>query len=144
MPQFIYREAPDVDYYVAWSSVVEAPTFTGTRAEMLTHLQREADPYLREDAPHHPERRLDRADATGTTSLWVETAGMRDKYPEDGAWDDDTYIYQQQGVLTRAGLFELCHRLDADAQADVSDLLRPFEDNPDVATIEIGSDDAPA
>jgi hypothetical protein len=129
MPQFIYKEAPDVDYYVAWSSVVDAPAFTGTREQMLTHLQRSADRYLKDDAPHHPERRLERADATGTTSLWVEHAGMRDKYPEDGAWDDDTHIYRQDGVLTRANLFTLCHRLDADPNADVSDLLAPFDDD---------------
>jgi len=129
MPQFIYREAPDVDYYVAWSSVVDAPAFTGNREEMLAHLRQEADPYLREDAPHHPERRMERADATGTTSMWVEKEGMRDKFPEDGAWDDDTYIYHQEGVLTRANLFVLCHRLDEDPSADVSDLLGPFDDD---------------
>ena len=128
MPSFIYKEAPDVDYYVEWSSIVEAPTFTGTREEMLAHLQLHSDAWLREDAPHHPERRLERADATGTTSLWVENAGMRDKYPEEGAWDDNDYIYKQRGILTRAKLFELCHRTDEDEDADVTDLMYPFED----------------
>jgi len=143
MPQFIYKEAPDVDYYVAWSSVVDAPAFTGTREEMLRHLQRESDPFLREDAPHHPERRLERADATGTTSLWIETAGMLDKYPEDGSWADDSFIYHQEGVLTRANLFALCHRTDEDPHADVSDLLRPFDVDNSVQ-IEIETDDVPS
>ena len=143
MPQFIYKEAPDVDYYVAWSSVVDAQVFTGDRAAMLAHLQRESDPFLREDAPHHPERRLERADATGTTSMWVENSGMRDKYPEDGSWEDDSYIYLQEGVLTRANLFALCHRQDADPGADVSDLLAPF-DHTNSVRIEIGTDDAPS
>ena len=128
MPSFIYKEAPDVDYYVEWSSIVEAPSLTGSRAVMLEYLTRSTDPYLREDAPHYPENRLKRCDETGTSSLWVETDGMRDKYPEEGSWEDDNYIYQQQGTLTRAGLFELCHRLDADDGADVSDLLTPFDD----------------
>jgi hypothetical protein len=134
MPQFIYKEAPDIDYYVAWSSIVEAPGFTGTRAEMLAHLQRDTDPYLRDDAPHHPERRLERVDETGTSSRWVESEGMRDRFAEEGSWEDDSYIYMQRGVLTRAKMFELCHRLDADPDADVSDLLKPFEDS-EVVTV---------
>jgi hypothetical protein len=128
MPSFIYKEAPDVDYYVEWSSVVEAPKFTGNREVMLARLRETSDPYLREDAPHHPERRLERADATGTTSMWVENQGMRDKYAEEGSWEDDVYIYRQQGVLTRANLFVLCHRTDDDPDADVSDLLKPFDE----------------
>ena len=134
MPQFIYKEAPDVDYYVAWSSIVEAPAYTGTRAEMLAHLRRESDPYLNEDAPHHPDRRMERCDATGTTSMWVAKASEESAefaahgHPEEGSWEDDTYIYRQQGVLTRANLFVLAHRTDEDDEADVSDLLTPFDD----------------
>jgi hypothetical protein len=128
MPSFIYKEAPDVDYYVMWSSIVEAPVFTGNRAVMLAYLEQHTDAYLREDAPHHPLRRLERVDTTGTSSLWVENSGMRDKFAEEGSWDDDSYIYKQQGTLTRARLFELCHRTDDDPDADVSDLLVSFED----------------
>jgi hypothetical protein len=118
MPSFIYKEAPDVDYYVMWSSVVEAPVMTGNRAVMLAYLEDHDE----------SEQRLERADATGTSSLWVENSGMRDRYPEEGSWDDDTYIYKQQGILTRALLFELCHRTDLDPDIDVSDLLASFED----------------
>lgn len=139
MPGFIFKEAPDVDYYVMWSSVVDAPTMTGNRAVMLAYLEQSSDPYLRDDAPHHPKNRLARVDATGTSSMWVENAGLRDKFPEDGAWDDDTYIYKQEGVLTRAGMFELCHRTDDDTEADVSDLLKPFDDD-NSTQIELGSD----
>jgi len=143
MARFIYKEAPDVDYYVEWSSVVDAPTMTGTRAQMLAYTQQSSDPYLREDAPHHPERRLERCDETGTTSMWIATSSAESPefaakgYPEDGSWADDSYIYHQEGSLTRANLFELCHRLDADPSADVSDLLKPFEDDPDVVTIQL-------
>lgn len=129
------KEAPDVDYYVGWSSVVEAPVFTGDRAAILERLRSESDPYLRDDAPHHPERRLERADATGTTSLWVTKAAEESAqfaahgYAEDGSWEDDSFIYMQLGVLTRANLFALCHRTDADPEADVTDLLAPFDDD---------------
>lgn len=128
MPQFIYKEAPDVDYYVVWSSVVDAPAFTGNREETLKHIAIGVDEWLREDAPHHPENRMARVDETGTSSMWIAHAGMRDRYPEDGAWDDDSHIYKQEGVLTRENLFKLCHRLDEDDNADVSDLLTPLDD----------------
>jgi hypothetical protein len=132
MPSFIFKESPEVDYYVEWSSIVEAPAFTGSRSIMLEHLRQSSDQWLRDDAPHHPERRLERADETGTTSVWVEHAGMRDKFAEEGAWDDDDYIYMQRGVLTRANLFVLCHRTDDDPDADVTDLMTPFEDEDEV------------
>lgn len=134
MSKFVFKEAPDVDYYVLWSSIVEAPAATGSREEMLTILRRDSDRYLREDAPYHPDRRMERCDETGTTSLWVATASAESAefaahgHPEEGSWADDTYIYRQQGVLTRKALFELCHRTDEDDEADVSDLLKPFED----------------
>jgi len=114
----VMKEAPDVDFYVEWSSVVEAPTACGTRDEIARVIGGDV------------AERLARCDATGTTSLWVETAGMRDRYPEEGAWDDDSFIYMQLGILTRAGVFELARR---PMGADVSDLLTPFEDDAEVA-----------
>lgn len=137
MPTFYYKEAPDVEYFVGWSSVVDAQTFTGNREEMLAHLRSQADPYLSEDAPHHPDRRMERLDRTGTTSMWVEHEGMLDRFPEEGSWEDDNYIYLQQGVLTRENLFKLCHRRDEDPEADVSDLLAPFDETNSV-TIHLG------
>jgi hypothetical protein len=129
MPSYTFKESPDIDYYVEWSSVVEAPVWTGDRAELLNYLRRKSDPYLREDAPHYPERRLERCDKTGTTALWKGHSGLVYKHPEEeGAWEDDAYIYQQKGTLTRANLFILCHRTDEDEDADVSDLLVPLED----------------
>jgi hypothetical protein len=130
MGQIFMKEAPDVDYYVAWSSVVEAPAWTGNREGAIRRMQRDADKWLRDDAPHHPNQRIARVDETGTSSQWVEHNNMRDRFAEEGSWEDDSYIYMQRGVLTRAGLFELCHRTDADGDADVSDLLKPFDDTP--------------
>lgn len=143
MGTVIYKESPDSDYYVGWSSVVEAPVWTGNREATLAYLRRDSDPYLREDAPHHPERRLERADVSGTSSLWVSKASEESPefaahgYPEEGSWEDDSFIYQQQGTMTRASLFALCHRIDAaadDEDVDASDLLEPFEDDDSAAS----------
>lgn len=128
MSRIVMKEAPDVDYYVEWTSIAEGWTFAGTRADMLTHLSDDADPWLSPEAPHHPEQRLRRADETGTTSQWVAKAGMRDRYPEAGAWDSRGEIYQQIGFCPRPNIFVLARRQIADPQAEVRDLLRPFDD----------------
>lgn len=124
MPAHVMKEAPDINFYVEWSSVVEAPTFGGTRDEMFAHLR--TKPHA---ADNTPEMRLDRCDKTGTTSLWVGEAGMLDRYAEEGAWNDGAFIYAQQGLVARRDVFVLTRRLLADGDADVSDLLRPFEDS---------------
>lgn len=132
MGRIVMKESPESDFYVEWSSVVDAPVFAGTRADMLAHLQRDSDPWLREDAPHHPEQRLKRADETGTTSLWVTKANEESAefaahgYVEEGCWEDSSFIYHQQGTVTRANLFVLTRRIYADEH--VGDLLEPFED----------------
>lgn len=135
MGEMIMKEAPDVDFYVGWSSVVDAPTFAGTREEVLAKLVGEADPWLREDAPHHPERRLERVDQTGTSSVWVSK--MNEESPtfaahghvDDGCWEDDGKIYKQEGFCRRANIFVLTRRLMEDRDADLSDLLEPFDDD---------------
>lgn len=132
MGNIVMKEAPDVDFYVEWSSVVEAPTFAGTRAEMLAHISSGVDPYLRDDAPHHPERRMERVDQTGTSSLWITKANEESPefaahgYPEQGSWQSDGEIYQQQGFCPRSRLFDLTRRVMAGE--DPSDLLNPFDD----------------
>lgn len=113
MSRMVMKEAPDVDFYVEWSSIVEAPTASGTREQIARVMGGDV------------AERLARCDAMGTTSLWVAASGMRDRYPEEGAWDDTSFIYMQLGTLTRAGVFELARRPEG---ADVSDLLSPFED----------------
>lgn len=135
MPTIVMKESPESDYYIGWSSVVDAPVFGGNRAEVLEYLTRSTDPYLREDAPHHPLRRLERADETGTTSLWVTTANAESPafaahgHVEQGCWEDESAIYHQEGVVSRANMFVLARRIFVDGDADVSDLLTPFEDD---------------
>lgn len=127
----IYKEAPDVDYYVEWSSIVEEPTFGGTRAEMLPYLWEQDDrkpDRIRDTDPSHPENRLKRADEFGTSALWGS--------PRDGSWEDEGgEVYMQRGIVSRANIFVLTRRLGEDENADVADLIEPFEnDVPEVSS----------
>lgn len=121
MPRQIIKPDRDVDFYVEWSSIVEAPTAFGPREWMLDHLlfdYRRAThrfDWEREQA----EQRLARADVTGSSA-----------YPPFACtWDDEGEIYEQRGILPRAKIRELCERLSKDERADVSDLLEPFDDD---------------
>lgn len=115
MGTIVMKESKDSDYYIGWSSIVEAPVWGGTRKGVLTR-------------PGVTEERLLRADETGTSSQWVTAAGMRDFSPEEGSWEDDGTIYMQRGLVSRANMFVLTRRVLEDADADVTDLLTPFED----------------
>lgn len=120
----VLKEAPDVDYYIGWSSIVEAPLFGGTRAEVITYMWEMDDrkpERIRDDDPSHPENRLKRADEFGTSALWGN--------PRDGGWDDTGEVYEQRGHVSRANLFVLTRRLGEDEHADVADLIEPFDDD---------------
>lgn len=119
----IIRADREHDLYVEWSSIVEAPTFIGTRAEMLRYLTPRSDPNepgLNLGRRHtDPEARLRRADETGTSSLPdPEYDG-----PPFGSWDDKGFIVEQKGWLPRERLYAY---LTAD---DPDNLLEPFEDD---------------
>ena len=84
MPTIVIKPDPDTDLYATWSTVVDAPTWVGTRAELLAELIH--DPPTGRSAPdvtprQAAEARLNRADKTGTSA-----------FPEFGfgGWDDDT------------------------------------------------------
>jgi len=115
MPSIVLKATPDRDLYCYWSSVVEAPVFIGTRAEISAHLvQGSANPEV--------EARMARADRVGTSALYFDTD------PQDGAWESTGFIYQQQGFLPRSRLAALLDMLAVDERADATDLLDPFED----------------
>lgn len=127
MPRFIMKAAPDENLYVEWSSIVEAPTWLGSRAELAEYLSEHRFDGMGSCTAHSPdelEQRLARVDATGTS-----IAFRIGKYIE-GSWEDDGTIYQQQGWLPRSRLSEFLHRFLAspDEEPDVADLLDPFED----------------
>lgn len=111
MPSYIVKGDPSREEYVYWSTVTDAPYAWGSRAELEAELEK-INPGRNAAAPE----RFDRADETGTSSL-------------DGfyCWDDDTLIYDQQGVVWRDDLWALCMRLERGE--DVADLLHPFEDS---------------
>jgi hypothetical protein len=120
MPSYIVKCDPDQDFYVMWSSIVDAPTAWGSRTEI------EAPSWL-EPAAIAAER-FHRADEYGTSAQWgADQPGTAIIRPY--AWDSDGFIYLQQGLLPRARLRELCERLEKDDQADVTDMLEPFEDD---------------
>ena len=104
MPTFIVKPNRYEDFYVFWSTVVDAPTGFGTRAELV--------------AACPPDRsvteRLDRADERGTSMI-------------DGTWygwDDDEWLVRE-GVprppgpgywtVSRANVRALCEALSDDA-----------------------------
>lgn len=94
----------DVDFYVMWESITESPTMWGTRSALCRPSMVEAG-------------RFGRADAHGSSSLW----GW-------GWWDDDTFIYEQRGILRRAKMREAVARLEDDREACICDLLEKFWD----------------
>lgn len=124
MTAAVVKPSKDEDFYVIWSDNVEAPFAFGDRAYISEWMnQRPGYGAESQDPEFTVKARLDRAEQTGTSYLWPS--------PEDPAygWNDDGFIYQQQGILRRSKLKELCERLGRDENADCRDLLDPFEDH---------------
>jgi hypothetical protein len=124
MPTIIVKLDPNEDFYVLWSSVVDAPTSFGTRAQITEHLlyydfsQGQIDDGY---AQRQIDARFERADERGTSSM----------VRGDGDWSDEFFMYMQEGLLRRdhlKTLYERMEALDTD-YPDVSDLLIPFEDD---------------
>lgn len=116
----IIKISRDAALYMEWSSIIEAPTWFGDRAETLAYLRGNVGNHGLSSAETH-ESRLARADETGSS-------GYR---PWGCTWDDHGEIYQQRGVLPRSAFPEFARRLlacdDDGPDPDVSDLLEPFE-----------------
>lgn len=70
MPSTIIKLDPDQDWYVVWSTVVDAPTHWGARAEIERRYENAA-----------PDR-FARADATGTSAQWGGWVG-----PQPYSWE---------------------------------------------------------
>lgn len=116
MGRIIIKPSRDEDFYIEWSSVVEAPTAFGSRDEMLA--------YLEDDGVD----RLSRAYETGTSAMFRCVSAGREGALYCGFDDPGAFIYKQEGMLSRDRLRPLCERLRDDPKADVSDLLDAFED----------------
>jgi hypothetical protein len=124
--KIIIKAAPDKDLYVEWSSIVEAPTAIGTRAEMHDYLARTQ----RNVGTDTAETRLARADANGSSSLRDPMSTYDGVL--DGAWEDEGMIVKQRGWLPRAKLAEFAELYARDDESCYA-LLEPFEDDPDGA-----------
>ncbi len=74
MPSFIVKPLREENYYVIWSTVVDAPTYWGTREEL------QATPWL-----EATNERFDRADARGTSMIDGSLYG----------WDEEWFILSE-------------------------------------------------
>ncbi|WP_274036667.1 hypothetical protein [Streptomyces sp. MMBL 11-1] len=107
MGRCILKATRDDDLYLEWSSIVDACTLVGTRAEVLA-------------SGRHREDALDRADRTGTS----------DRVALLGCWDDNhlgvgtTEHRQQEGplLLDRADLAAFARHL-ADGDSRQAEML---------------------
>lgn len=118
MPSYVVREAPASGFYLIWSDIVEAPLCGGTRAQVAAFLIGRGA-----TTGDEVEERMARADVAGTSALWPTPWR-----PYLGWQDVDGTIYEQEGYCPRSRLGELTRRLLAGGNADVSDLLVPFEE----------------
>ena len=126
MPSYIVKASPDEDFYVVWSTVVDAPTGWGTRAA-LEHWR---------PGPDTAPERFDRADDNGTSAAWTDWPKEDQPY----AWgDSDGFGLGEVGperdggsyTLPRANLRAFCERLETDERgAETADLLtfEPWDD----------------
>lgn len=106
---------PEEDRWCLWSTIVEAPVFDGTQADMTRMYLRQYGEVVRRELMLRIERAI--------------THGAGTDY--DGDWDgaDTGMIYKQMGVMPREKLGEVLDILAADGtDEDVRPLLTPFED----------------
>lgn len=116
----IIKAARDRDLYMEWSTVADGPTFVGTRAEILAHLE-----YAGRQPADPPEVRVQRADATGTSAK-PDPSTPNDK--PIGAWDDTGLIVEQRGWLPRSKFGDFMQACARDNESAAYKLLEPFED----------------
>lgn len=124
MGKYIMKAAPDIDFYVEWSTVVDNWTFAGTRAEMLEYLHEENGLNHRGFAPlsgNWPEDRLVHCDQTGTSVRF--RPGQQD--PPSGSWSDET-IMIDTGTIPRSKLREYVEASNAGDQQAVDAMLTLF------------------
>ncbi len=115
MGRMIIKPKADEDFYVVHSSVVDAPVFWGTRADLEAKFERDA----RAEAERRVAEQFADADKSGTSSSWGE-----------GGWDE-TEIQVREGFafegrpanawaayVQRADLRAFCESIRADSTWD--------------------------
>lgn len=90
MSSYIVKPKPDEDFYIYWSSVVDAPTMWGTRAEMAQALDRrgrdEGEPVRFARADETGTSSLDGFEDWDTTEFWVHNIGDKPFIVERENW----------------------------------------------------------
>lgn len=129
MPNFIVKAERDQDWYCIWSTVVDAPTYWGSRAELV------AEHY---DPAAVAAERFKRADQNGTSAKIPGT-------PDDEqwfGWNDGPFVLMEAGpessgdgcwLLPRANLRAFCEALGS--ERDTTDLC-VWEPHDDTTTRE--------
>lgn len=104
MPGYIVKAAPDEDFYVIWSTVVDNITFSGTQDEVADYERMNSGRMQAIDPEHRVDARIARADATGTSAMWPEEKDGPDKYL---GWNDETFLVSNDDDDTLPGFFEI-------------------------------------
>ena len=102
MPRLIIKPAPSDDYYVMWSTIVDAPVFGGTKDAFISTTLYDAESF-------------DRADRNGTSAAWPALPDNEQPY----GWSDDDFLIREvldyvdghYHTIKRANLREACNRL---------------------------------
>jgi hypothetical protein len=127
MPSFLVKADPDADWYCLWSTIVDAPTYWGTRAELAAEHPN--------PAAVAPER-FERADKNGTSAM---IPGVLDVEQWFG-WNDRSFILMEAGpeyreggcwLLPRANLRAFCEALDAEQDTTPLCVWESHEDETD-------------
>ena len=112
MPRYLYKPVQELDFYVEWSTIVEAVVGWGTK-----------ESFRNEDPDFYAEERFERADRTGTSAIFG-----------NASWDDDREeIFMQRGFIKRSQLKTLCdlleqgHMQDDEEDAEINALLEPLD-----------------
>lgn len=126
MGNYVVKISVDEDYYVVWNETSEGPEFGGPRDETEQYLRMYSDGRRGKPVEDAVADRLRRVDQHGTSAMWPEEGGLF------YGWDDNTFIYQQRGIVDRKNLRALVEALGRDDEEAAWDLLRPFDDATEV------------
>jgi hypothetical protein len=121
MGRVLLKCDPNVDLYIEWSTVVDAPTAVGTRAqfEKEMNIPKRGEEFMTEEAIRI---RMDRVNKHGTSRLG----------DDDGNWDDKGLLYRQgpkPAFLPRKNFLAYGQMLLKDPNAQPDGLTEPLEDD---------------
>lgn len=110
MPSFLLKADPETDWYCLWSTIVDGPTYWGTRHELVREHY---------DPKQVALERFERADKNGTSARMPDIPESEQWF----GWNDEEFVlgdcgpdYQEGGSwsLPRSNLRAFCETLDAE------------------------------